>query len=165
MHNRPNIALYVGLVARFSTNLRENHLMAIKIIMKYLKWTKDYGLYYKKNEKFELRAYTNVDWAGNIDAKKRTSGGEFFLGKRLVTWTSKKQNCISQYIVEAKYFVAVVNCTNIVWIKKLLRGMKEEIIESVILYCDNTIAINISKNLVMHTKKSTLKSSSIIWES
>ena len=30
--------------------------------------------------------------------------------------------------------------------------MKEEIIELVILYCDNTIAINISNNLVMHTK-------------
>ena len=29
--------------------------------------------------------------------------------------------------------------------------MKEEIIEPMILYCDNTSAINISKNLVMHT--------------
>ena len=30
--------------------------------------------------------------------------------------------------------------------------MKEEITEPVILYCDNTSAINISKNLVMHAK-------------
>ena len=30
--------------------------------------------------------------------------------------------------------------------------MKEEITEPVILYCDNTSAINISNNLVMHTK-------------
>ena len=30
--------------------------------------------------------------------------------------------------------------------------MKEEITESVILYCDNTSAINISKNPVMHAK-------------
>ena len=30
--------------------------------------------------------------------------------------------------------------------------MKEEIIDPVILYCDNTSVINISKNLVMHTK-------------
>ena len=30
--------------------------------------------------------------------------------------------------------------------------MKEEIIEPVILYCDNISAINISKNPVMHTK-------------
>ena len=30
--------------------------------------------------------------------------------------------------------------------------MKEKIIELMILYCDNTSAINISKNPVMHTK-------------
>ena len=30
--------------------------------------------------------------------------------------------------------------------------MKEEITNLVILYCDNTSAINISKNLMMHTK-------------
>ena len=30
--------------------------------------------------------------------------------------------------------------------------MKEEINKPVILYCDNTSVINISKNLVMHTK-------------
>ena len=30
--------------------------------------------------------------------------------------------------------------------------MKEEITEPMILYCDNTSVINISKNLVMHTK-------------
>ena len=33
-----------------------------------------------------------------------------------------------------------------------MKGMKEEITEPVILYCDNTSAINISKNPVMHAK-------------
>ena len=78
VHSRPNIALVVGIVARLSANPKENHLMAIKRIMRYLKGTKEYVLYYKKNEKFELRAYTNVDWARNIDDRKRTSGGAFF---------------------------------------------------------------------------------------
>ena len=38
------------------------------------------------------------------------------------------------------------------WLKHLLKGMKEEITKPVILYCDNTSAIKISKNLVMHAK-------------
>ena len=38
------------------------------------------------------------------------------------------------------------------WIKQLLKGMKEEITESMILYCDNTSAINILRNPVMHAK-------------
>ena len=90
MHNKPDIALAVGIAAICYANPKENHLMAVKKIMRYLKGIEEYGLYYKKNEKFELRAYTDVDWAGNIDNRKSTSGRAFFLGRRLVTWTSKK---------------------------------------------------------------------------
>ena len=69
--------------------------MAVKRILRYLKGTNDFGLYYKSSEKFELNAYTNVDWGGNIDDRKSTNGGALFLGRRLVTWTSKKKSCIS----------------------------------------------------------------------
>ena len=64
--------------------------MAVKRILIYLKGTDDFGLYYKRSEKFELRAYTDADWGGNIDDRKSTNGGALFLGKRLITWTSKK---------------------------------------------------------------------------
>ena len=126
--------------------------MAVKRILRYLKGTDDFGLYYKRSEKFELRAHTNADWGGNIDDRKSTSGGALFLGKRLITWTSKKQSCTSQSTVEAEYVVATIKYTNIVWIKCFLQGMKEEVTKPMILYCDNTSAINILKNLVMHAK-------------
>ena len=61
VHRRPDIESSIGIVSRFSANLRENHLMAVKSIMRCLKGTKEFGLYYKKKEKFELRAYTNVN--------------------------------------------------------------------------------------------------------
>ena len=51
----------VEIITRFSSNPKENNLMAMKRIMRYLKGIEDYGLYYRKNEKFELRAYTNAD--------------------------------------------------------------------------------------------------------
>ena len=37
VHSRLDIALCIGLVVRFSANPRENHLMAVKRIMRYLK--------------------------------------------------------------------------------------------------------------------------------
>ena len=85
VHRKLEFTLSVRIVARFSTNPKENHLMVVKRIMSYLKWTKYYGLYYKKNEKFELRAYNHADWAGNIDYIKNTTSGAFFLWKRLLT--------------------------------------------------------------------------------
>ena len=75
-----------------------------------------------------------------------------FVGKRLVTWTSKKQNYNFQSTTKVEYVVIVVNFTNIVWIKQLLKGMMGEITKLLIFYCDNTRVINISNNHVMHTK-------------
>ena len=106
----------------------------------------------KKGGSLDLIVFTNVDWAGSIDNNKSTSGGALFLGKILVSWTSKKKKCISQSTIEAEYVATIVNCSNIVWFKQLLEGMKREIKDLVVIYCDNTSAVNISKNLVMHTK-------------
>ena len=69
--------------------------MAIKIIMRYLKGTEDYGLWYKIGGNLDLKVFIDANWAGSIDDRKSTSGGSFFLDKRLPSWTSKKQNCIS----------------------------------------------------------------------
>lgn len=62
-HIRPNIALVVCIVARFSTNPKEHHMMEIKRIMRYLKGTQDYGLWYNKGGNFEFKFFTDVDWA------------------------------------------------------------------------------------------------------
>jgi hypothetical protein len=126
--------------------------MEIKRIMRYLKDTRDYGMWYKKGDNFELKSFTDANWVESVDNRKSTSGGAFFLWKRLVSWTRKKQHCISQSIVEVEYVAVAVNCSNIVWFKQLLSGMKEEIKDLVVIFYDNTSAINISKNPVMHTK-------------
>ena len=39
VHRKPNISLSIWIVARFFANPRENHLMAMKRIMRYLKGT------------------------------------------------------------------------------------------------------------------------------
>ena len=66
--------------------------MVIKRILRSLKGTKDYGLWYKLGGNLDLKVFTDVDWAGKFDDGKSTSGGAFFLGKRLVSWTSKKKH-------------------------------------------------------------------------
>ena len=88
--------------------------MEIKRIMRYLKDTEDYVLWYKLGGNLDINVFTDANWVGNLDDKKSTSGGALFLGKRLVSWTSKKQNCTSQSTTGAKYVVAIVNGSNIV---------------------------------------------------
>ena len=117
-----------------------------------MKGTEDYGLWYKIGINLDLKVFTNADWEGNIDDRKSTRGGAFFPSKRLVSWTSKKKNCTSQSTIEAEYVAATVNCSNIVWFEQLSEGMKVEINEPIVMFYDNTSAINISKNPVMHSK-------------
>ena len=70
-------------------------MAVVKIILRYLKGTVDYGLCYLKGNNFTLKAFTDVDWVGSIDDRKSTSGATFYLGDCLVSWIIKKQSSIS----------------------------------------------------------------------
>ena len=64
---------------------------------------------------------------------------------------SKKQNSISLSTTEVEYIVAGSYCTQLLWMQNLLHdyGICQE---HLTIYCDNTSAINISKNLVQHSR-------------
>ena len=55
--------------------------MPIKRIMRYLRGTQDYSLWYKKGRKFELKSFIDFDWAGRIDERKRINKEHYFLEK------------------------------------------------------------------------------------
>jgi hypothetical protein len=76
----------------------------------------------------------------------------FYLGECLVSWISKKQSSISLSTTEAEYIATTTCCTHVLWMKKTLTDIRVEYDEPIPIYCDNTSAINISKNLVMHSK-------------
>ncbi|GJT81504.1 retrovirus-related pol polyprotein from transposon TNT 1-94 [Tanacetum coccineum] len=60
------------------------------------------GLGYPKDSGFELTAFLDADHAGCIDTRKSTSGGIQFLGDKLVSWMSKRQNCTTMSSAEAE---------------------------------------------------------------
>ncbi|GLJ38475.1 hypothetical protein SUGI_0783690 [Cryptomeria japonica] len=95
VHNRPDIAHAVGLAALFQKNPKETHLIETKRIFRYLKGTIDYGLLYPYEGKFDLKVYTDAESEGNIDDRKSTTSGAFFLVGSLVSWSRKKQSCFS----------------------------------------------------------------------
>ena len=95
--------------ARYQVNPTESHLLVLKRILRYLEDTPDLGLWYPRNCSFEVESFTDADHAGCKLDRKSTSRSCLFLGDKLVSWTSKKQNCVSTSTVEAKY-VAPSSC-------------------------------------------------------
>ena len=83
--------------------------------------------------------------------RKSTSGTCHFLGYFLVSWFSKKQNSVSLSTTEAEYIAASLVCSQVLWMKQTLKdfGLNYSI---TIIYCDNTSAINLSKNHVQHSR-------------
>ncbi|KAK6128492.1 hypothetical protein DH2020_037776 [Rehmannia glutinosa] len=149
--SRPDILHAVCLCARFQSNPKESHMSAVKRIFRYLKGTIQYGLFYPKNENFCLKGYSDSDYAGNIDDRKSTSGSCQFLGDCLVSWFSKKQNCVSLSTAEAEYISAAFCCTQLLWMKQTLADYKCSF-ENVPIFCDNISVINIAQNPVHHNR-------------
>ncbi|GJT38294.1 retrovirus-related pol polyprotein from transposon TNT 1-94 [Tanacetum coccineum] len=61
------------------------------------------GLWYPKDSGFELTTFLDVDHAGCLNRRKSTSRGIQFLGDKLVSWMSKKQDCTTMSSAEAEY--------------------------------------------------------------
>ncbi|GKA94174.1 retrovirus-related pol polyprotein from transposon TNT 1-94 [Tanacetum coccineum] len=95
---------------RYQARPTEKHLKKVKRIFRYLKGTINIGLWYPKDSGFELTAFLDADHARCIDTRKSTSGGIQFLGDKLVSWMSKKQDCIAMSSTQAKYMAVSASC-------------------------------------------------------
>ena len=87
-----------------------------------------------------------------MDDRKSTSCGAFFMGSRLVSWFSKKHSSIALSTAEAEYVAAASCCTQLLWMMQTLQDFQITCTPPISILYDNTSAISISKNPVMHSK-------------
>ncbi|KAG6404541.1 hypothetical protein SASPL_136790 [Salvia splendens] len=83
---RPDILYATGLVSRYMENPTTTHFKAAKRILRYLRGTIDYGLFYSHTNDYKLVGYSDSDWAGDNDDRKSTSGYVFYMGDTAFTW-------------------------------------------------------------------------------
>jgi hypothetical protein len=88
--SRPDIMLSVCICVRFQAAPKDYHLRAVKRIMRYLVLTPNLGLWYPKGSRFEIFGYLDADYARCKVDRKSTSETCQFLGRSLVSWSSKK---------------------------------------------------------------------------
>ncbi|XP_050281067.1 secreted RxLR effector protein 161-like [Quercus robur] len=59
--SRPDISYSVGVYARYQANPKESHMTALKRIIKYVKTTADFGVWYNKDTNDVLAGYSDAD--------------------------------------------------------------------------------------------------------
>jgi len=79
MCTRPNICYAVRLVSRYQSNPGQKHWMVVKRILRYLKGTSNYMLCYQGKKDLRLISFSDVDWGGDVNQSKSTSGCAFLL--------------------------------------------------------------------------------------
>ena len=149
--SRPDILFSVCLCARFQSDPRESHMTAVKRIFRYLKGTTNLGLLYRKSLDYKLIGFCDADYAGDRIERKSTSGNCQFLGDNLISWASKRQTTIAMSTAEAEYISAASCCTQLLWMKHQLEDYQITA-NSIPIYCDNTAAICLSKNPILHSR-------------
>jgi len=143
--SRLDIQFGVCLCARFQENPKESHFKAAKRILKYLKGTTNVGLWYPSDSNINLSGFSDSDYVGCKLHRKSRSGTCHLLGSSLISWNSKKQACVALSTTEAEYIATGHGYAQIIWLKHQLLDYGVRL-SKVPLYCDNTSAINLTKN-------------------
>jgi hypothetical protein len=87
--------LSVCMCAKFQSDPKECHLAVIKRILRYLVSTPCFRIWYPKGCTFDLIRYLDSDYVGCEIDRKIASRTCQFLGKSLVSWSSKKQTSVA----------------------------------------------------------------------
>jgi hypothetical protein len=90
MNTRPDLVFVVGYVSHFLEESWEDHLAAVKKIIRYVAGTCNWGLWFgqKKENQALLTGFSDVD------ARKNTTAVIFFLTNNTITWQSTKQKVV-----------------------------------------------------------------------
>ncbi|GJW55148.1 retrovirus-related pol polyprotein from transposon TNT 1-94 [Tanacetum coccineum] len=76
---------------------------------------------YLKDTGFEQTTFLDSDHAGCLDSQKSTFGGIQFLGgDKLVSLSSKKQDCTSIFLAEVEYVSLSACCAQVLWLRTQL---------------------------------------------
>ena len=159
--SRPDIAYQVSQVARFCQNPGQRHWIAVKRILRYLKGTNGlkivYGLPFDDSMSAECGqdpmkpiAFSDADWAANLDNRRSTYGSLVVVNGGPVVWQSKLQKSVACSTHEAEYVAISETTRDLIWVTQYLRDLGYQPQEPMTVFSDNQGAIATTENPDSH---------------
>jgi len=121
----------------------ELHWKVVKRILRYVKGTSNFGIFYATDCPLSLIGYIDSDWAGDGTDCKSTSGYVFIFCSGPFFWSRKKKSTISLSTTEAEYRGAVNVATQVVWLQGLLSEFRIQYPLLTVIFCENQRSIQI----------------------
>jgi hypothetical protein len=134
------------ILSRYSHGPGNEHHVAIKRLLAYLKGSKDLLLVIKGSvsRKCSITVYVDSDWAGDQGDRKSTTGYAIFIDKNLLSYRTIKQNIVALSSCEAEYIAFSSVVQELLWILQLFKHMRMDH-DQPIIYIDNRSAIDLLK--------------------
>jgi hypothetical protein len=160
---RPDISTAVGILCRYMHNPSQRHMDAAHGVLEYLNNTTHYKLRFTRYDRessqstlspkvkhiytreSSLLAYSDSDYAGDLDTRHSTSGMITFFGHCPISWSSTKQNLVSTSTTEAEYVALSSMAKEIIYLQQVCESASFKQNKTRI-YADNQAANFISKN-------------------
>ncbi|GJV12694.1 retrovirus-related pol polyprotein from transposon TNT 1-94 [Tanacetum coccineum] len=141
--------VYVQQPLGFETSEFPNHVCKLDKALYGLKQALEHG------QPVKIKYQANLKESHLVAVKrifrKSSLRGCQILGGKLVCWSAKKQNFVAMSSAKAKYVVVAGCCAQVLWIKSQLADY-DVLYDKVPIFYDNTSAIAISNNPVLHSR-------------
>jgi hypothetical protein len=125
--NRPGIAHVVGVLSRYISKPGKEHWTAVKRVFGYLCGTTSYGLCYQGrpglHKVLDIHGFVDVDWVGDMDRRRYTSGYVFNLFGGVISWMRKRKVVVALSTTEVEYMAATHASKEEVWLQRLCSGI------------------------------------------
>ena len=117
---QPDIAYSVIKMSQFIANPTEEHLQKALYIVHYLSCTTDLCICYSGlGDKNGFIAYSDMDWGGDVETSRSTTGYAMFLANRIISWLSWRQKRVHLSSTEVEYVGMTETAHQIQWIWNL----------------------------------------------
>ncbi|KAL0413687.1 UNVERIFIED_CONTAM: Retrovirus-related Pol polyprotein from transposon TNT 1-94 [Sesamum radiatum] len=139
---RPDIAYAVNKLSRFTSNPSKNHWKGLIRVLRYLKYTSNYGLHYTRYP-VVLEGYSDANWISDSKDTKSTSGYVFTIGGGAVSWKSSKQTCIARSTMESEFIALDKAGEEAEWLRNFLEDIPcwTKPVPAIMIHCDSQSAI------------------------
>jgi len=157
---RPDLAYTLSRLSKFMANPATRHMTAARHALRYLCDTQNACIHYARGtaatERAHVYAYSDSDFAADVDTRRSTSGYVFTYNGSAICWKSKQQDMVTLSTMEAEYVGLTEACREMIWLQRLMADLHTTdtntayVFET--LYGDNQSSIAFAENARHHTR-------------
>ncbi|XP_076896146.1 uncharacterized protein LOC143549014 [Bidens hawaiensis] len=150
---RPDLAYAVSRLSKYTSNPSEEHWKSITRLLRYLRYTRDYGIHYNRDPAV-IEGYSDSNWISDIKDSKSTSGYVFTLGGAAISWKSSKQTVIARSTMESE-FIALDKCGEEgEWLRQFMEYIPiwPQPLSAICIHCDSQSAIGRAHSVMYNVK-------------